>query len=164
MRTYSKNYLKLIDFIKNNQEDFYRIAYSYVKSKEASFDIVQESIYKALKSIEGLKKSRYMKTWFYRILINTSISYIRSNREVIMIGELPEEPSSKIYTNEDYLDLYDAIDLLNEKEKTVIILRYFEDMKIDDIAKITETNVNTIKSRLYSATKRLKTLLDCEEI
>jgi len=163
MRTYSKNYLKLIDFIKNNQEDFYRIAYSYVKSKEASLDIVQESIYKALKSIEGLKKSKYMKTWFYRILINTSISYIRNNKEVIMIGELPEEPSSKTYTKEDYLDLYQAIDHLKEKDKTVIILRYFEDMKIEDIARVTETNVNTIKSRIYSATKRLKTLLDCEE-
>lgn len=80
-----------------------------------------------------------------------------------MIGELPEEPSSKIFTKEDYMDLYDAVDDLNEKEKTVIILRYFEDMKIDDIAKITETNVNTIKSRLYSATKRLKILLECEE-
>ncbi len=163
MRTYSKNYLKLIDFIKNNQDDFYRIAYSYVKSKEASLDIVQESIYKALKSIEGLQNRKYLKTWFYRILINTSISYIRSNKEMVMIGELSDEPSSKIYTKEDYLDLYDAIDDLNEKEKTVIILRYFEDMKIEDIAKITECNVNTIKSRLYSSIKRLKTLLDCKE-
>jgi len=116
MRTYSKNYLKLIDFIKNNQEDFYRIAYSYVKSKEASLDIVQEAIYKALKSIEGLQNRKYMKTWFYRILINTSISYIRSNKEVMMIGELCEELSDKMYTKEDYLDLYDAVDDLNEKE------------------------------------------------
>ena len=55
-----------------------------------------------------------------------------------------------------WLDLYDAIDRLNEKERTVIRLRFFEDMKLEEIARVTGANLNTVKSRLYKGLKRLK--------
>ena len=48
----------------------------------------------------------------------------------------------------------------NSKLRTVIILRYFEDMKIEEIAKITKANVNTVKSRLYKALQVLKKCID----
>ena len=51
----------------------------------------------------------------------------------------------------------------NEKLKTVIILRFFEDMKIEEIAKITKTNQNTVKSRLYKGLKELKKMIKNEQ-
>lgn len=60
----------------------------------------------------------------------------------------------------DNIDLYKAIDELNPKLKTIIILRFFEDMKLEDIANITHTNVNTVKSRLYKALHLLKINLE----
>ena len=151
----------LINYVKNNQEKLYRIAFSYSKDEESALDIVQEAITKALKNIGKLKKEEYVKTWFYRILINECLQYIKKNKRIITC-EL-QEIENKIEWNDkitdDGIDIYKHIESLNEKLKTVIILRFFEDMKIEEIAKITNVNINTVKSRLYKALKELKKLI-----
>ena len=73
----------LIDYVKNNQEKLYRVAFSYSKDEEAALDIVQEAITKALKNIGKLKKEEYVKTLFYRILINECLQYIKKNKRII---------------------------------------------------------------------------------
>ena len=73
----------LVDYIKNNQEKLYRVAFSYSKNEEEALDIVQEAITKALKNIGKLKEEKYVKTWFYRILINESLQYIKRNKKLI---------------------------------------------------------------------------------
>ena len=151
----------LIDYVKNNQEKLYRVAFSYSKDEEAALDIVQEAITKALKNIGKLKKEEYVKTWFYRILINECLQYIKKNKRIITC-EL-QEIENKIVWNDnisiDGIGVYKYVQTLNEKLKTVIILRFFEDMKIDEIAQITKTNVNTVKSRLYRGLEELNKLM-----
>ena len=77
-----------------------------------------------------------------------------------------QEIESKVEWNDNIsvegIDVYKCVQSLNEKLKTVIILRFFEDMKIDEIAKITKTNENTVKSRLYKGLKELKKLIEKE--
>ena len=151
----------LIEYIKDNQEKLYRIAFSYSKNEEAALDIVQEAITKALKNINKLSEESYIKTWFYRILINESLQYIRKNKRILSY-EL-EAIENKVDCNVDFaegLDVYKYVQDLNEKLKTVIILRFFEDMKISEIAKITKTNESTVKSRLYKGLKELKRLIE----
>lgn len=151
----------LIEYIKDNQEKLYRIAFSYSKNEEAALDIVQEAITKALKNINKLREESYIKTWFYRILINEALQYIRKNKRILTC-EL-ETIENKIDYNVDFaegLDVYKHVQKLNEKLKTVIILRFFEDMKISEIAKITKTNESTVKSRLYRGLKELKRLIE----
>lgn len=151
----------LIDYVKNNQEKLYRVAFSYSKDEESALDIVQEAIIKALKNIHKLKEERYVKTWFYRILINECLQHIKKKKRFITC-EL-QEIENKIEWNDTIstgeIDIYKCVQSLNEKLKTVIILRFFEDMKIDEIAKITKTNVNTVKSRLYKGLEELKKLI-----
>lgn len=151
----------LIEYIKDNQEKLYRIAFSYSKNEEAALDIVQEAITKALKNSNKLSEESYIKTWFYRILINESLQYIRKNKRILTY-EL-EAIENKVDCNVDFaegLDVYKYVQDLNEKLKTVIILRFFEDMKISEIAKITKTNESTVKSRLYKGLKELKRLIE----
>ena len=57
------------------------------------------------------------------------------------------------------IDLYNNIGKLKEKLRTVIILRFFEDLKIEEIARITKTSPNTVKSRLYKGLEELKKLI-----
>lgn len=151
----------LIDYVKKNQEKLYRIAFSYSKNEETALDIVQEAITRALKNINKLKNEEYVKTWFYRILINECLQYIKKNKRIITC-EL-QEIENKIVWNDnisiDGIDVYKYVQSLNEKLKTVIILRFFEDMKIDEIAQITKTNVNTVKSRLYRGLEELNKLM-----
>ena len=152
----------LVDYIENNQEKLYRVAFSYLKNEESALDVVQESIEKALKNIYQLKEKEYIKTWFYRILINECLQYIKKNKRIITC-EL-QEIENKIEWNDNIttegIDIYNNIQKLNEKVRTVIILRFFEDMKIEEIATITKTNVNTVKSRLYKGLKELKNLIE----
>ncbi len=151
----------LVDYIKNNQEKLYRVAFSYSKNEEEALDIVQEAITKALKNIGKLKEEKYVKTWFYRILINESLQYIKRNKKLITC-EL-KEIESKLEWNDNItvegIDIYQKIQSLNEKLQTVIILRFFEDMKIEEIAKITNVNISTVKSRLYKGLKELKKII-----
>ena len=148
----------LVNYIKENEDKFYRIAFSYSKNEDAALDIVQESIVKSLNHINKLKNEEYVKTWFYRILINECLQYIKKNKRIITYES--QEIENKIEWNDDIsingIDMYKYIQKLNKKLRTVIILRYFEDMKIEEIAKITKTNINTVKSRLYKALEILK--------
>ena len=152
----------LTNYIKKNQEKFYKIALTYSKNEDAALDIVQEAIVKALNNINKLKKEEYVKTWFYRILINECLQYIKKSKR-ISIYEF-QDIESQIEWNDDIsingIDMYKYIESLDSKLRTVIILRYFEDMKIEEIAKITKTNVNTVKSRLYKALQVLKKCID----
>ena len=60
------------------------------------------------------------------------------------------------------LDVYRAVSRLDPKLRTVVMLRFYEDMKLEEIARITGTNLNTVKSRLYTALGRLREDLGCE--
>lgn len=52
--------------------------------------------------------------------------------------------------------MYTAVDNLPPDLRAIVILRFFEDMKLDEIAEITATNLNTVKSKLYRALRQLK--------
>lgn len=70
----------LTNCIIENKENVYRLAYSYVKNKEDALDIVQDSIYKAMDNLELLKNPDAVKSWFYRIVVNTSLDFLRRNK------------------------------------------------------------------------------------
>ena len=151
---------ELVLLIETEQERFYRIAYSYVKNREDALDIVHNAIVKALQSCPGLHSPEYAQTWFCRILINESISFLRKNRRFVPLEEIQEAADNTQPEQEAYLDLYAALDKLPPELKTVVIVRFFEDMKLDEIAEVLSANLSTVKSRLYRALKLLK--LDME--
>lgn len=144
-------------YIVENQQAYYRLAYSYVKNKENALDIVQESIFKALRSIDRLDEVNYLKTWLYRIVVNTAIDFIRKHQRVsIMEDDMLESHLPTSLNEMSDLDLQEAVDQLSPTYKTVIILRFFEDLKLEEIAEITGDNLNTVKTRLYAALRKLR--------
>lgn len=151
----------LIEFIEGNQEKLYRIAFSYVKNEDLALDIVQESIEKALRNIKTLRHEEYVKTWFYRILINESLQFVRRNKSITLcqVEDLKDYIEWNDNITIDGMDLYNNISKLKEKLRTVIILRFFEDLKIEEIARITKTSPNTVKSRLYKGLEELRKLI-----
>jgi len=153
---------KVEEFIIENRENFYRVAYSYVRNEQDALDIIQDSIYKALNSVEKLKEIKFIKTWFYRIVVNCSIDYLRRNKKYSDF--LLKEQLEKIESYEDHtnLDLKKNLDDLSEKYRIIIVLRFFEDLKIEEIAKILDENVNTVKTRLYQGLKKLRINIESE--
>lgn len=136
---------------------FYRIAFSYVRSEADAQDIVQESAYKAIYHANKLKKPEYAKTWICRIVINEAVSFLRKRKKEQAEPMLADMADRE---REDMTDLRTALEKLAPEEKSVIILRFFEDMKLDEIAAVCQESVSTVKSRLYRTLKKLK--LDLE--
>ena len=149
---------KLIEYIKENQEKLYRIAYTYTKNQEKALDVVQEAITKSLENINQLRHEEYVKTWFYRIILNEAIKASKNDKTFVDYDSVEKELHINSHENElvEKIDIYETIQKLNEKLKTVIILRFFENLKIEEIAYITKTNSNTVKSRLYKGMEEIK--------
>ncbi|NLJ88513.1 MAG: sigma-70 family RNA polymerase sigma factor [Epulopiscium sp.] len=139
--------------ILKSYKSMYRLAYSYVKNEADALDVVQESVYKAIRSASKVKQIDYIRSWLYRIVINTSLDILHNKTRESLSDEIIQEAIED--KNKD-LDLIDSLHNLNDKERLVIVLRFFEDMKINDVAEILQENANTVKSILYRALKKLR--------
>jgi RNA polymerase sigma-70 factor, ECF subfamily len=152
---------QIADHVIANKEIYYRLAYSYVKNADDALDIVQDSIYKALSSVASLKEPNYIKTWFYRIVVNTSLDFLRKQKKLVIVEEeaLCSLDAGEIDYYEDF-DLKKALEDLPDNYRSIVILRYFEDLKIEEIADILDENINTIKTWLYKSLKKLRITIE----
>ena len=75
-----------------------------------------------------------------------------------------EKDLSYIENFNQNIDFFEKIKFLPTEVQTIIILHYFEDLTLADVAYITDTNINTVKTRLYNALKKLKVELEGEKI
>ena len=146
--------------IKNNKEYLYKMAFLYVKDEQDALEVIHETVYRAFLNIEKLKKAKFFNTWITRILINVSIYFLKKKGKNEMLDESTPIIKEKCeISTEEKLDLYNAIDLLNDSYKTVIIMMYFNDMKKKDISKVMEITENTVKTYLRRAKQALGEIL-----
>lgn len=146
--------------IKNNKEYLYKMAFLYVKDEQDALEVIHETVYRAFLNIEKLKKAKFFNTWITRILINVSIDFLKKKGKNEMLDESTPIIKEKCeISTEEKLDLYNVIDLLNDNYKTVIIMMYFNDMKIKDISKVMEIPENTVKTYLRRAKQALGEVL-----
>lgn len=137
----------------SSYKSMYRMAYTYVKNEQDAMDIVQESVYKAIRNCNTVRNDSYIKTWLFKIVINTALDFIRTNQREIQVESIFETGTEDKYTDFDTLE---ALNVLSEKEKAVIMLRFFEDKKLDEVAVILDLNISTVKSILYRSLRKLK--------
>lgn len=151
---------ELINFLKKNEDKIYKFAYGYVKDEDNALDLVHDSIVKAIQKRYTIREKRYLKTWFYRILINECLNFIRKRNRLLFFEEIKDiekiKQIDKEFDNNENIDLYDAVDKLPTKLKTIIMLRFFEDMSLEEISQTIKINLSTVKSRLYKALKVLR--------
>lgn len=145
------------EMLLKNYDKYYRIALGYVRTKEDAMDVVQEGAYKAIYHAKGLKKQEYADTWICRIMINEALELLRRDRKDYEVISEYEQGEEAVYED---IDLRNAIDQLLEQERTVVVLRYFEDMSLEQVAHVTGENLNTVKSRLYRALRKLRITLE----
>lgn len=161
IRGNAEAYGELIEYYKDY---LYRTAMLHVKNQEIALDIVSECILSGFRSIHSLKNPDYFKTWITRVLRNTIVDYYRSERYNENLDEMQIAVPEGSISSEEKLDLYQAIDLLSEKYKTVIILKYFDELKISEIAYVMDIPEGSVKAYLNRAKADLKHLLVEEDI
>ncbi len=141
-------------YIWNSRQSLYRVAYTYVRNEQDALDIVSASIIKAMQAKPKILDERAMTAWVYRVVVNTAKDYLRKNKRLV-IGVETEgciedgDPTLR-------MDLEMALNHLPEKYRTVVVLHYFEDMKLQDVAEITSEKLSTVKSRLHKALLLMK--------
>lgn len=150
-------YEKSIQYILENQDRFYRVAYSYTRHQEDALDVVQSAVCKALEAYESIQNEDAVKTWFYKILINECLALLKKRKRLLLSDESSEREEvyyEKGYEQDDGLEK--ELDRLETDVQVIIKLRYFEELSLKEISRITGLKLNTVKTKLYRGLKQLK--------
>lgn len=142
-----------------SKEKFYRFAYCYVKSEHDAWEILSEATYRAYCSLHKLKDPQYFETWINRIIINCACDYLKKNSRFVSIEDYSTEIADSDYDfseSETKLDAYELMEILTPDEKTLIILKYFEEKSFKEISLILEIPENTAKTKVYRALSKMK--------
>lgn len=151
---------QLTEYLVENQARFYRLAYSYLHDREEALDAVQAAVCRALERRDSLRSSEAAPAWFYRILVHVCLDMLRVRRRFVPLTEdAPEMGSYEDPRLEDDT-LAQRVDALPTEAGTVIRLRFYEEMSLQEISEVTGVNLSTVKSRLYTGLKKLRVSLE----
>lgn len=148
----------------NCQTGLYNLAFGILKNEEDAKDAIQDTLYKAYDKLDSLKNTKKFKPWIMKILTNSAYEILRKRKDTVCIDEqfsiaAPEETDVNIK-----LTLWDAVQLLELQNRTVIVLFYYEDLSIKEISRITDLKPDAVKKRLSRARGQLKYLLEEKEV
>jgi len=146
------------ELIHLEKEKLYKMAYIYMKNEDEALEVFQETVYQAFKSIKKLKQDQYFSTWMIRILINTAIATLRKKKRVVLINKeiLDNLAGGQIVETDEQMDLLNALNEIDEKYKTVLLLRYYQDYTIQQIAVILDCPEGTVKTNISRGIAVLK--------
>lgn len=144
------NHEAFIKLIKPLELQMYNIAKAILRHDEDCADAMQEAILKAYKSLPSLRQASLFKTWLFRILINECNMILRKKSHVIPLLNLDqaEHITPSLDVN---IDLREAVYRLEEVSRTIIILHYFRDLPLRQIAEMLDLNEGAVKTRLHRA-------------
>ena len=145
----------------DSEPTLFHVSFSILHNEQDCADAVQEAILKAYENRHKLKEIKYFKTWIVRIVINECYSILRKKKRFQVYDDTVQKDNTYLsnYIKEEYIDLYQAINRLGEKEKICVILYYLEDYSVAETADVLKIPIGTVKSRLNHARKELKGLL-----
>ena len=160
--------MELEQFIRKHGEELLRLAYTYVKNREAAEDVVQEVILKAYEQRAQFRGDSTYRTYLYRMTINRSYDYLRSwtYKNTILSNKIQQIFQGIKSTEEQVIELSDnrilgeAVLNLPVKYREIIILYYYKELKIDEIAALLSCSENTVKTRLRRGREKLKNNLE----
>ena len=140
----------------------YTLALRVLGNREEAEEAAQDAFVKAFNSLGSFNRTAKFTTWFYRIVLNTAISYKRKQkppmdaidqRQVIGAGEISQMDQFKVQEQRKYLQ--SAMDYLKADDVAVLTLFYFKEHSLEEMSVITGITVNTLKVKLFRARKRL---------
>ena len=134
------------------RQKLYRTALMYLGSEAMALDAVDESVYRALRSVGKLRNVEYFETWLTKILINVCVSELRRQKRFVPLEDVPEE-SAEDY---DSLPLKDAIAKLPCQLREVILLRYFSEFTLKQTARVLDIPLGTASTRQRRALELLR--------
>ncbi len=158
--------------LERHKHAIYHIVYKIVHNSEEAADLVQETFMKAFSSLSSYRFEYRFSTWLYRIAANNAIDFLRKRKIEALSLDRPVEtkdgsvelqlpdwthnPEFDFTRKQRRISIDEAIQSLPEKYREVIVYRHNDDKSYDEIAKILDIPVGTVKARIFRARELLK--------
>jgi len=158
--------------LERHRHAIYHIAFKIVHNREEAADLVQETFMKAFGSLNTYRFEYRFSTWLYRIAANSAIDFLRKRKIEALSLDRPMEtkdgtvelqlpdwthnPEFDYTRKQRRISIDEAIDSLPDKYRQVIVFRHTDDKTYEEIAKILDVPVGTVKARIFRARELLK--------
>lgn len=154
---------KIGEILMENMDSMYRVAFGILKNEDQISDAISNTIVIVFEKISDLRKKEYFKTWLTKILINECYKIYNQSKKIIFLENYNQET---LIHNDKYSDFEtrELVKNLPEDLQEIVILYYFEDFSVKEIAKMLKIPEETVKSRLSRARKELAEKLRKEVI
>jgi RNA polymerase sigma-70 factor (ECF subfamily) len=149
-----------VRLVRQFEGSLYRVASPILKKDEDCADAIQDTVLSAYRSIHKLKEPSFFKTWLIRILINQCKRILNKRNKILFIAEMKEEGRQEAW---ERIELREAVNRLEDALRIVIVLHYFEDMSVREMAELLDVSEGTVKSRLYRARQELAAMWQLRE-
>jgi RNA polymerase sigma factor (sigma-70 family) len=164
------NTSKFSYFIEKYKGMAFSIAFRIVDNREDAEEIVQDAFLKAFRSLDKFRKDSKFSTWFYRIVVNSSLSRIRSKKPELSsideddIADVVVESVESAYRSLDLSDqkkfIHHALEELSIEDRLLLTLYYLNENSIDEITEITNITQDNVKMKLHRARNKMYTILN----
>ena len=163
--------------IQKYQSKVFGLIYNMTKNQNEIEDLAQEVFIKIYKNLGKFKGESSLYTWIYKITVNLCLDEMKKRKNVIYLDEkievddgevnreLPSEDKSQeeLYEEKELQEkLHNCINKLPEKQRVMIVLRDIKGFSYEEISKITDVKLGTVRSQINRARLKLKELLDEE--
>jgi RNA polymerase sigma-70 factor, ECF subfamily len=156
------------NFVQTYQQDVYRLALSILDDSSEAEDATQETLLAALRALDSFHGASSLKTWLYSITVNICRTRLQRHKrrehltkilgEILQVRSTSSVEDHAIRSESDQA-LWQAIHRMDEKHRIPIVLRYYHDLSVAEIANILQIPEGTIHSRLNTARRQLHDLL-----
>lgn len=156
--------------VRQYEAGVFRLALSILNDEAEAYEVAQETFIAALKSLHRYEERTTFKAWLFTIALNLSRSHLRKQKVVerlkaavggILRIETQKQatPEDEIVRSEKEAAVWNELNKLDERHRMVVVLRYFHELSIAEIAEVMALNEGTVHSRLHTARERLRDVL-----
>lgn len=157
--------------VRQYEGSVFRLALSIVGDTAEANEITQDTFIAALRALPAYEEQKSFKAWLFTIAVNQSRSRLRKRRTLERLKaslttlfhvELQKQvlPEEMVIQNEKEAALWTALQQMDERHRMVVILRYFHELSVMEIAEVLAINEGTVHSRLHNAREKLKSALE----
>jgi RNA polymerase sigma-70 factor, ECF subfamily len=158
------------DGVREHQDEVYGVALRITGDRDAALDVASSTFLKAYRAFDRYDQTRPLRHWLLRIATNEAITYVRKRgRELRRRVEVEQAttladptalPDAESVAREDRARIRAAVSLLPELYRVVIVLRYFNDLSVDEIAHVTRRPPSTVGVQLLRGRALLRNSLE----
>ena len=156
--------------VKRYEKSIYNYGLRMTSNREDALDLMQEIFTSVFRNLSKYRGEGTFKAWLFRIASYRCVELYRRKKPMQGLDDAPEmeceasKPDESLFFNRDSEQLIKAMSQLPLAQKAVIELKFFGQFTLEEIAEQLNLSSNTVKSRMYSALDKLKTLLEVEYV